>query len=344
MQRTEGFTLIEIAIVIAIMLTLLTLGLGLLNAQLSSTAYSATKQRQQAIKDALVAYLGTHRRLPCPYVPTPGAPVTGIAPSQTGTPPACPTYGVVPYATLGLSRELAEDGWGNLFSYRVYTDPAPTCPGTGRDWGNTACFGEGKSGAITLNDGTVSAPTPLANSIVAVVVSHGGNGLGAWAGQGTRNAAPTTCEEAHNAVGTLPPAGCTPVANTFYRGEREGNDDAVAYLTAADAIQAAAARGTVKLAVAQVNDDLHILYERAVGYNLMDPECDAPFPTVQDPWGVNYSVTTPGGGVQFCFYSGAGGAPSMTAPCSCSPPTTCRRLEKVVLDAYRSKVGSPPCP
>ncbi|MCW5604859.1 MAG: prepilin-type N-terminal cleavage/methylation domain-containing protein, partial [Burkholderiales bacterium] len=62
----RGFTLIEIAIVTAIVLTLVTLGLGLVNAHLSSAAYSVTKKRQEAIKDALIAYLGTHKKFPCP--------------------------------------------------------------------------------------------------------------------------------------------------------------------------------------------------------------------------------------------------------------------------------------
>lgn len=337
----RGFTLIEIAVVVAIMLTLLTLGLGLMNAQLSSTAYSVTKKRQEAIKDALIAYLGANRRLPCPYVPTPGIVVTGQAPNPSGTPPACPAFGVVPYATLGLGREIGEDGWGNLFFYWVYFDPSPSCPGTGWDWGHSNCFGEGKDGinppkvALKINDGTVASPTLLTDKSIAVVISHGANGLGAWAAQGTRNAPPTTCEETHNAVGTAPPPGCTPAANTYYKGERSENDDVVAYLTANDALQLLARQGAIKSATAKVNEDLQLLFEQAVGNYLTSPTCSLPPPSsgLLDPWGNLYVyVLAPPAGSVLGTYS------------STNLPSISKAIDKTVLDVYRNRAGSPPCP
>ncbi|HYK14133.1 MAG TPA: hypothetical protein VEW70_09125, partial [Burkholderiales bacterium] len=209
--------------VVAIALILLSLGLTAINSQLSSTAYSITKKRQDAIKDALIGYLGARKSFPCPYVAVAGTAATGIAPAQTGAPLACPlAFGVVPYTTLGLAREMAEDGWGNLISYQVYSVPA-VCPSTGTDWANSSCFGAGKTGAIVVNDGTVGAPTPLVANAIAVLVSHGANGLGAWvAAQGTRNANPVTCEEAHNGrIAGVP--GCVLVANTYYKGESQAN-------------------------------------------------------------------------------------------------------------------------
>ena len=49
MDRARGFSLVEIAMVVAIALILLSLGLTAINSQLSSTAYSITKKRQDAI-------------------------------------------------------------------------------------------------------------------------------------------------------------------------------------------------------------------------------------------------------------------------------------------------------
>ena len=69
LRRVGGFTLIEVAIVVAIIAVLMTLGLGFLSTQIESNAYSITKRRADIIKDALVAHLGAHRRLPCPIVP-----------------------------------------------------------------------------------------------------------------------------------------------------------------------------------------------------------------------------------------------------------------------------------
>src|SRR5215203_5882256 len=146
MDKSRGFSLVEIAVVVLIALVLLSLGLTAINAQLSSAAYSLTKKRQDGIKDALISYLGTRRSFPCPYVPVAGTAVTGLAPAlAVGPPPSCASFGTVPYASLGLAREAAEDGWGNLFSYRVYSIPAncPTVSGT--DWTNPSCFTAGKS-------------------------------------------------------------------------------------------------------------------------------------------------------------------------------------------------------
>ena len=109
MNRNRGFSLVEIAMVVAIALILLSLGLTAINSQLSSAAYSITKKRQDVIKDALANYLGARRSFPCPYVPIAGTAATGIAPPQTGAPLSCPSFRTVPYVTLGLAREAAEE-------------------------------------------------------------------------------------------------------------------------------------------------------------------------------------------------------------------------------------------
>ena len=271
MQRVfaaRGFTLIEIAVVLGIIMIVLSLGLTAISSQLASASYTITKKRQDAIKDALINYFGAHNSLPCPEVPNNGNPVDGVAPAN---PPACPAFGVVPFKTLGLASELAQDGWGNLMSYQLYSDATPVCPGVGRDWGNSQCFGAGKTGALTVRDGLVTdaVPVNLTTSVVAVVISHGVNGLGAWvAAQGTRNAPPMTCEEAQNAVGTAFPssacAGSLYAPNIFYKGEKQGNDDVVAYLTASDVFQPLMKQGTVVSTNAQVNLDLQTLYLQAL--------------------------------------------------------------------------------
>ncbi|MEO7727687.1 MAG: prepilin-type N-terminal cleavage/methylation domain-containing protein, partial [Burkholderiales bacterium] len=226
-KLARGFSLVEVAVVVAIGLILLSLGLTAINAQLGSASYSLTKKRSEAVKDALVSYLGANKRLPCPYAPVPGTAVTGIAPPQTvAVPPACPqVFGTVPFATLGLTRETAEDGWGNLLSYQIYSVPAAgSCPGVGVDWANSSCFGAGKIGGISVSDGIVTAPIPLATGVIAGVISHGANGLGAWvAAQGTRNASPLTCEELQNTGGSLSSPSCATayVANSLYKGESQ---------------------------------------------------------------------------------------------------------------------------
>lgn len=375
-KSVHGFTLIEVAIVVAIMTILLTLGLSLMNAQLSSTAYTATKKRQEAVKDALIAYLGANRRLPCPYVPVAGTEVNGQASAQSGIPLACPAFGIVPFDTLGLSRDFGEDGWGNFFSYRVYTDSPPNCP-TGWDWGNENCFGEGKDGinparsAQKISNGTVGTSTTITDKSIAVVISHGANGLGAWAAQGTRNVAPTTCEEAHNAVGATPlPAGCTPVSNIFYKGERDGNDDVVAYLTAAEVTQTLVKQGTIKSATAKANDDLQTLADTAIAQKrsnftnvsvlgiitISTTDCQATVDTgdmraaldsMLDPWGLRYEFAQHTSGFPICLFSTAGTTNSCTASsttCSSASPVICKTLDKATFNAYLARAGAAGCP
>ena len=384
-KRPTGFTLIEVAVVVTVALLLLSLGLTAINAQLSSASYSTTKKRQDMIKDALIAYLGVNKRFPCPYLPVLGTNVTGIdtdpnPPSYVSPPaPVCASFGVVPFATLGLSREIAEDGWGNLFSYQVFSDPPPppprTCPGSPNDWGHSACFGEGKMGGLSVTDKTTTPVTVLSNTVVAVIVSHGANGLGAWAAQGTRNANPTTCEEAINALGTTLPPSCTLPTNTFYKGERQENDDVVAYLTANDALQPLVRQGAIKSATAKVNDDLLAIYDNALGTKLLNIStgspgspgsagpppvpatppsgCSTPLPSSVkndssgnpriDPWGNQYTVSegpppgTPGAfPISICS--------SGCALCVPLVAQMCKIIDVTTFDSYLGKQGfNPQC-
>ena len=310
MKPSRGFTLVEMAVVVVIIAALLTLGLGALNAQLSSASYTTTKQRQAAIKDALIGYLGANKRFPCPYVPIAGTLPTGVDATSipaSGT-PRCQSFdlGVIPFTTLGIAREVAQDGWGNFFSYQVYAQATLGCPGGGIDWGNSNCFGAGKNGGITVLDNTGGNNLPLTTNAVVAIISQGPNGLGAWAAQATQNASPVSCEERTNAnlSGCSTPAGITPPY--YFKGERQDQDDVVAWIDATEAINALSKQGVVKTAFAQVNDDLQAIYDNKLGVKLSaitPPATIGAAPggclttvgtgtsPVYDPWGVQYNVT-----------------------------------------------------
>lgn len=351
--KWRGFTLIEMAVVVIIVTMLISLGLGVLNAQLASAAQAETKKRQALIKDALIAYLGAHKRLPCPDIPNrthdtadtsqvsgaedrAGAVDTGTCSGQIG---------VVPYATLGLSRELALDGWGNFMSYSVATGGTP-CPGTGIDWSLSACFGAAKSAPYAVFEGTVAAPVAVAANVLAVIVSHGPNGFAAWASQGTRNVLPSQCEEAHNAIATV--AGCTLTANRFYRGERSEVDDVLAHVTRDEAINTLAAQGTLKSAEAQVMQDLARLknnqrYEK-VQTCIVSPVADL------DPWGNVYGrvegAAVSGLPICLCSTRGSGALPAAPAAgtnCNPTAPTTCMQIDESEVNLLRLSMGLAPC-
>ena len=333
----RGFTLVELTVVVVIVAMLLSLGLGALNAQLLSASYTQTKSRQTLLKDALTAYLGANKRLPCPDIPNStnsgadASQVTGLEDRAGGVATgACSgTIGVVPYATLGLGREIAIDGWGNFMSYSLPSGGTP-CPGIGIDWSLTACFGAAKAAPYSLLDGTVATSVLAASNAIAVVVSHGPNGLAAWAQQGSRNALPIGCEEAHNARATV--SGCTLAANTFYKGGRPDIDDVVAFLTRDEAINTLARQGAIKSADGQVADDLAQL--RSSWMDSLLTNCAEPAPTmIPDPWGISYQAS-----------------PVMTWPHSiCSTRgggtaiPTCAYINKSDLNTVITKMGGTTC-
>ncbi|MDY0012001.1 MAG: prepilin-type N-terminal cleavage/methylation domain-containing protein [Rhodocyclaceae bacterium] len=335
-RPSRGFSLVELAIVLVLLTVLLGLGLGALNARQQSSATALTKQRQAVLRDALIAYLGGNRRLPCADDDA----VTGI----NGDENCGATFGVVPWRTLGLSRENAEDGWGNLMSYAVFAQATPSCPGPGIDWKNADCFGEGKSGGITLNDGTAVAPVALASGVIAVIVSHGPNGLGAWTTGGSRNATPLGCEEAHNSQATA----CTVTAHTYFRGERPEVDDVVAYIPAAEALATLARQGSQKNAAAKMSEDMQQAIDEVVG-TIATTGCTIgsatiTLPVANDPWGNPYTpIPTTYNSASATVFSIASAGCTDNA-CTPKVASAIRALAKTELNAYLVKAGLAPCP
>jgi type II secretory pathway pseudopilin PulG len=378
-KKNDGFSLVEMAIVLVIVMSILTLGLGALSSVVTSSSISETKARQTHIKDALIAYLGANKRLPCPDIPnnTNGtADGSGVSGKEDVTGGVCvSTFGVVPFTTLGLSRDVAEDRWGNLISYQVYVDTSNPCPPTaspptwtGINWSSSACFGAGKSGGIQIMDGA----TTIATGVAAVLISHGPNGLRAWSRQGTQNANPLTCEEAQNSnLTTL--AGCTYTSNLFFKGEQSANDDVVAYLTADAIIQALAKQGTILSPAAQVADDLRMNMQDVIGQVLQNLNSNIPSytPTTppslipNDPWGRPYMIVqnpisiTKTGTVSsplrtslsaICIYSsgadGFGGTTGTTTPGACTPTGDAIAVSlsaNALTTLFTNKACSPSC-
>lgn len=191
---------------------LLTMGLAAFSVQVEATALSATQKRQDTIREALIAYLRTHRRLPCPETTAlNGSPPTGAESRGTSDPPQCLSFwGTLPFETLGVSRDTALDGYGNYFTYYVSAAAINSEP----DWTLTSRsgvpgFNVGNPGrfAITERIGASLVPTTnAANLAAAVIVSHGKNGSGAFTLKGTRIAQPPAGSDERTATPNTPPA------------------------------------------------------------------------------------------------------------------------------------------
>lgn len=169
--RTEGFTLVEMSIVLAIVALILGTGLTLLSAQQDQRRIEDTKARLSDAQEALIGYAISHKNLPCPADPTiPGGTANaGIARPPTGAGCTADAAGTIqgdfPWATLGLPET---DAWGHRFTYRVSAIFARSTP----------LFTLSYDGDIDI--GTSAGSNDLANNMPAVIVSHGINGLGAY--------------------------------------------------------------------------------------------------------------------------------------------------------------------
>lgn len=161
----NGFTLVEMAVVLVILGFLLGGLLVPLSAQIEQKNFSATQKDLSEIKEALIGYalsntaLDGKPRLPCPDSDGNG--------TQDFAGAACSVVeGNLPWVDLGLP---AQDGWTNRYQYRV-----------------TDVFSDSNAGFTLASDGNITIRDAAAGNIVAsaipvVIFSRGKNGAGAGA-------------------------------------------------------------------------------------------------------------------------------------------------------------------
>lgn len=191
----NGFTLIEMAIVLMIVGLLLGGILVPLGSQIEQRKNSDTQKALAEIQEALIGYTLAYGRLPCPSDPstTPGT-------SRATCTTAADSTGILPWITLGVGET---DAWGNRYTYRVtsafadaisdatYTSgctspdpsPAPT----------QASFALCSVGNLTVLSAATGGVT-IANNVPAVVISHGKQAAGAY----------TTTSSSQTPVGSNP--------------------------------------------------------------------------------------------------------------------------------------------
>lgn len=189
-SRQHGFSLVELTVVLVIVALLssgLLIGLG---AQRDVAANQDAQRQLDAAREALLGFAMANGRLPCPADPAlaSGAANAGLEDRPNATsicnthsPSHEPNHGVLPWATLALPET---DPWGRRLTYFVATQFTAPLPTTGAQ----ASFDLG-SGVAPNNTGLANVTnhggSTIAIELAAVVVSHGGNGLGGYPGSGT---------------------------------------------------------------------------------------------------------------------------------------------------------------
>jgi len=196
----RAFTLVELAVVLAIVGLLLGSLMYTLSAQVEQRAREETQRRLEQAREALLGYALAHGRLPCPAS---GA-ATGVeSPAGGGE---CTNYrdGFLPAVTLGFQpvddQGFAVDAWNNRIRYAVARNlNAASCIGTSGVPHFTAAAALKQNGMSCLpnttellickSSATTPAPVPgdcgLASntvtnsnpsgSVVAVILSPGKN-------------------------------------------------------------------------------------------------------------------------------------------------------------------------
>lgn len=202
-KKEDGFTLIEMAIVLFIVALLLGGLLPTISSQVEQRQTNETRKQLDEIKDAMIGYAVSNGHLPCPDTIAAVTGQAGMIPNDgkedrcpdsaggcsTAANGKCPvTEGNVPWATLGTAPT---DSWGNQFRYRVtsaFSDATPLATFSLSSTANLAVYQTCMPSCTNI---LVSA-TPV------VILSHGKNGLGAINTTGGINAAPTSVDELEN--------------------------------------------------------------------------------------------------------------------------------------------------
>jgi len=193
-KKEDGFTLVEMAIVLTILSILVAGGLSISNTQMEVARIKSTKAKLERIEEALRLHKEMFADLPCPadgsLAETDGAfgeedCGSGNFEANSGGESNRTWMGVVPTRKLNLPDEFMLDGWGRRISYAVDKEYAD---GVWHD-DITAPASRGQ-GSIEIQDidgdertsqGTVEGVDVMA---IYVLISHGRNGIGAWSQDG----------------------------------------------------------------------------------------------------------------------------------------------------------------
>lgn len=208
-ERSRGFSLIELSIVILIISILISGALTVSVKKINNIKEDLTRDHIDKIYKALGHYVSVNGKLPCPasiievktnstsYGAVVGADGdckgSGVYASTTSTELV---YGMVPVQILGLGSDVAQDGFGSKIAYIV-----------DRRFTDVAQFGlaASNSGLMTVQELTSNDLIQTnADDIILSLISHGANEAGAFnSNSSTQNSRSSDIDELNNDLGTI---------------------------------------------------------------------------------------------------------------------------------------------
>ena len=236
MKHSKGFTLVELSVAFVIIVLLLAGAMIPLSTQIDLRSVADTQRSMESVREAIIGFAQANGRLPCPANGNVAAGVAGAGTELLAGNSCTATFGVVPWATLGVPET---DSWARRFSYAVspafadavalttwntrlnaYTTPPPgsltqavSSPASPQNQApicdvavaltssSFALCSLGDIAVFTRGDTNTNAQVSGA-ALPAVIISHGKNGFGAWQVNGTRrNPIPVGNDEAANVNG-----------------------------------------------------------------------------------------------------------------------------------------------
>ena len=247
-KKSEGFTLVELSVVMILIGIVMTMGMKMLNATLDNAAFSETKIKQERIKTALISYLRTNGKLPCPDN------TAGVATGLESTPCAAnqsDSFGVIPWQTLGIPRDAALDGWGNFFTYKVVNGIGAAKNWTSKTAVNSFSVTELRNPTVGMTikelNAAGAALVDVTTTGAVTIVSHGKNGFGAKTSKAATRI--PTVDAGDGEKSNAESTGTTFVVRAVTADPAAFNgayDDLVAFMSPQDLLQPLLNEGTLK--------------------------------------------------------------------------------------------------
>ena len=358
----RGFTLVEMAMVLAIIGLVMGPVLAMTKTLTASSRITSTQTKEYIIKTALINFIATNNRLPCPADPSnilvpasAGTEACSLTPN--GTSPNKVLTGVVPWTALGLTQDSATDGYYNFFTYQVALTATQTVAVTAAALNKQTISGLkgaitilNSSGGTQINNCTTTGYNPC--SAVAMIVSYGQDAYGAYESNGSQLPVPTGyTDENENANGD----------NVFVMKDASSSttnpfDDILLPLTTNDLLSSLITNGSVLNYTAVLNNDFANLTSLITAYTILTRPNSSPsiytlpsaitnfLPTVvpyffYDPWGTPIKYTQTYSSGITCSNPIPGGQSAFTLS-SAGPDGTWSTTDDISITIYGGQIMS----